>query len=294
MGGLLLLALLASATASTRGERIDARCRSDRRISATGLCGESATTPELPPLPTGPIVALLANNIDGSNNTTLANGALIPTWKNLGSATVADFVQATDDQKPSMRKAGEEQASTFDGVFDLMTSPGSKTSLNFIHKTGVFDVILVVRRTNNSVSNERRLFGGCEGQAGLAVLLLTPSATEGAIWIILGGGAGLITNFQTTIVTPLGTPYKVLVRGDGTQTRVSHDFSTFQSQAFAAALGTTDSFYDYSIGAANPSQTTPLTFAGEIFDVLVYDRNLSPAELTQVTTFLDAQIGPGT
>lgn len=270
------------------------QCSPDGPVFSCPTASGAAAAPALPPLPAGPIVALLANNIDGSNNATLADGALIPTWKNLGSPTVADFVQATEDKKPSMRKAGGEQAATFDGVFDLMTSPGSKSALSFIHNTGVFDVILVVRRTNNSITNERRLFGGSEGQAGLAVLLLTAASNEGAIWVILGNGAGLLNNFQTTIITPLGTPYKVLVRGDGTQVRVSHDFTTFQSQSFAAGLGSGDSFYDYSIGGCNPSQTTPLTFAGEVFNVLVYNRNLSPAELSQVTAFFDAQIGPGT
>ncbi len=234
-----------------------------------------------PTIPTGSVVALHSHRVTGSN------GDKISTWANSG--TIADFVQATDAYKPMLLKNVNENAISFDGIFDVMTSPGSATETGFVMSTGVFDLVLALRRTNNLTAQERRICGNCEGQAGISVLL----NGDGNLWVILGNGSGLISNFVTTVNVPLGEPTKILVRGDGTQIRVSTDFSTFEDQAFAAALGSGDAFYDFTVGGSNPSQTTPRTFEGDMYEVILYDRNLSGAELTQMSSYLDRYVADG-
>lgn len=236
-----------------------------------------------PTLPSGAIINLSAASISG------VNGALIDTWEDTG--TVADFTQATAMAQPQLLTNASEKALSFDGVFDLVTSAGSKVQTGFIHSTGVFDLIVVLRRTNVNNGTERRILGNCEGQEGISVLF-NDGADEGKFWVILGNGSGLITNFTpTTVSAPLGQPIKLLVRGTGTSTRVSTDFSTFETQAFLAALGTGDAFYDFSVGGSNPSQTTPKTLAADVYMVLLYNRNLTTNELADVTAVITSQVG---
>lgn len=279
---LLVASLLTGAAPRVRGGNTDGTGVSNGRVRSvppTSLAAGAVT----PALPTGPIIALRASDLSGSN------GDLITSWTNGG--TIAAFTQADGVKKPLLKKNASEQAVSFDGVFDLVTSASSAAATGFMHSTGVFDLVVVLRRTAPTTGFERRILGNCEGQQGLALLF---STTEGKYWIIMGNGSGLITNLVTTTASaPMGEPVKLLVRGDGTQVRVSADFSTFEDQAFGAALGTGDAFYDFSVGGSNPSQTTPRTLAADVYMVLLYDRNLSAGELTAVQANIVAEVGSG-
>lgn len=271
------LALAGSAEAACRTDRRDRRVNRLR-----GDCGDSGGVPALP---SGPIIALEAADVAG------ANMADVTTWDNTG--TIADFTQAAAISYPKLLVNSAERAVNFDGVFDLLTSAGSAAATGFVMSTGVFDLILCLRRTNTTVGQERRICGNCEGQAGLFVAFNTDANTDGTFWIILSNGVGLLTNYRSTARAPLGEPYKVLIRGDGTQLRISTNFSTFEDTAFAAALGSGDAFYDWSLGGANPSQTTPKTLEADVYAHYLYNRNLSVSELAAVQARLTAQVGAG-
>jgi len=240
--------------------------------------------------PTGALVLLTSDNVDGSDNSTLAMAGDVTAWVNEGDAAVADFEVQSVRARPYMKKSRYEKAVAFDGQFSLLRSVGSKTPLGFIHSTGVFDVVLCFRRRNTPSVLERRIFGGAEGQKGLAVL----HNDDGKLWVILGNGSTNIANLVCTdTVLPLGRPYKVLIRGTGTQLKVSHDFTTFETQAFGAALGSGDSHYDYCVGACNPSQAPPNLAEGDFQCVAVYDRNLTTDELDDVASELTSLVGSG-
>lgn len=275
-GGALALAGSAEAACATD--------RRDRRVNRMrGDCGEGVVP--LPPIPSGAIIALQSGDVSGSNGDTIA------TWTNNG--TIANFTQSAADKKPKLLVNSAERAVNFDGVFDILTSTGSAAATGFVQSTGVFDLILCFRRTSTSMGSERRICGNCEGQAGIAVLLNTSLNTEGTLWVILSNGGGLLTNWRTGVLAPLGEPFKVLIRGDGTKTQISTNFTSFTDNAWGAGLGAGSAFYDFSVGGSNPSQSTPLTFDGDFYDVLLYDRNLSAGELTEVQTYLTAQVGSG-
>lgn len=263
----------------------EAACRTDRRDRRLARMRDDCGSSGPPALPAGAIISLQASEISG------ANMADVSSWDNGG--TIADFTQASAIAYPKLLVNSDERAVNFDGVFDLLTSTGSAAATGFVMSTGVFDLILCLRRTNTTVGQERRICGNCEGQAGLFVGFNTDANTDGTFWVILGNGSGLINNYRTTARAPLGEPYKILIRGDGTQLRVSEDFSTFEDQAFGAALGAGSAFYDFSVGGANPSQTTPRTLEADVFDVFLYDRNLNAAELAAVQANLVAQVGTG-
>lgn len=274
--------LLAGGALALSG-RVAAECRQDRRDRRLNRlrddCGAAADV--VPPIPSGAIIALTAADISGNNMDAVAS------WNNTG--TIADFEQGVTYAIPKLLKNSAEQAVNFDGVFDLLTSPGSAADTGFVMSTGVFDLVLCLRRNNCITVDSRRVCGNAEGQAGIAVLF----NGDNDVWVLLGNGSGLINNFTTTITPALGQPMKLLIRGDGTQLRVSTDFSTFEDQAFGAAFGTGSAFYDWSIGGSNPSQTTPKTMEADIFSHYLYDRNLSVAELAAIQANLVAQVGTG-
>lgn len=278
---LLLVAL--SAAPRIRGGNSDP-LGVNGRVRSTQPTSLAAGSPP-PTIPTGAIIALHSHQITG------INGDKLTTWTNNG--TIANFTQATDAAKPLLLKNSNENAVHFDGEFDIMTSTGSAATTGFVMSTGVFDLILSLRRTNSTQGQERRVVGNCEGQAGLFVGLNTEANTEGTFWIILGNGSGLLINYRTTAFAPLGAPMKILIRGDGSQLRISTNFSTFEDVAFGAGLGAGSAFYDFSVGGANPSQTTPKTFEGDMYEVLLYDRNLSAGELTQVQSYLTYYVATG-
>lgn len=252
------------------------------------------------------LMRLDSRNIDGNNNAGLVNGARVATWKNLGNSG-ADFTEATTiaqsgvtNAKGYLKLDANEQSIGFDGAFSALASLASKTAYNFIHQTGVFDLFLVFRRrgteTLGSAVDKPRLWGCDDAFGATAKGLFVGHNASGNIWVLLGGNAGVVNvNFTTSSAAfPIGTPYKVLVRGTGTQIQISHDFSTFETSNYANAFGTGDASNDYYVGACGPTSVFNQKMAqGDVFNALLYRRNLTAYELPQMNNFLQSQAGAG-
>ncbi len=235
--------------------------------------------------PETPLIALTGENIDGENNVLVETGSDGYSWKNSGSIATA-FTRGTVAATPLIKKVEGSSVVSFDGRDDLLTCVGSATPLGFIHTTGVFDIAVVFRRmaTRSAVAR----FFGTEGK-GLGVYLTTDSLTtvEGGYEFILNNGtipiSTLITQEQ---VAPIGEVSALFIRGDGTQLKVTRNFWDYEAQTFLGALGTGAAANDYAIGATGGiSGPTPDNFSCvDIFDFLVWNRNLTVAELDLVRT----------
>lgn len=247
--------------------------------------------------PGTPALFLNANNVDGLNNELVAHGADVASWFAEGSGACAEFlpVGATEVAKqranPFLKLGATEKAVSFDGVFDQLVSAGSASKLNFFHTTGIFDLLIVLRR--RSGGNPRRIFGcsGGSAQKGIQVFQQDSGGIDGCVSVTLGNNAGLIVSFDSELLLPLGVPKLLLVRGDGTRVRVTTDFYAWQSKTFTGAVGTGNAFADYHIGSIDDAMVTPNLYEGDQMILAAYSSNLTLAQLVAFKTAAEAEQG---
>jgi lysophospholipase L1-like esterase len=105
----------------------------------------------------------------------------------------------------------------------------------------------------------------------------------------------MINHVSTTTYTT-GAVATVLVRGDGVNLKTSSDFgATFDSTAFSFAPSAGATANDAGIGMILPTDTVGVqAYEGEYFQVLVYNRNLTAAELATMSVFVNARTPKGT
>lgn len=236
--------------------------------------------------PGTPALYLNANNVDGLDNALVAHGGDVSAWYAEGSAGLEDFtpVGATEGAKlranPYLKKSGAETCVSFDGVFNQMVSDGSAGLLNFFHTTGVFDLFIVHRR--RSAGDSRRLFG-CSGggtQKGIQILQqFGAPGTDGNLSVVIGNETTDIVTATPTLTAPLGAPTLTLVRGTGTNLRVTKDFYLWQQTAFTGALASGDGYGDYCLGSVSEAMVSPNLFEGDLFILCAYSSNLTISQL---------------
>lgn len=250
--------------------------------------------------PGTPAMYLNANNIDGEDNLLVAHGDDVSSWKVEGSAALDDFlpVGATEAVRlranPYLKKSNVETSVAFDGVYNQLTSDGSASKLNFIHTTGVFDLLFVARR--RASGSARRIFGcsGGSGQKGLQLLQQTGAAgTDGNLEVTIGNNAGLLVSADFAIEFELAKPTFFLLRGDGTRLRLTKNFYRWENVDFTGALGTGDAYGDYGLGSALPTTLTPNLFEGDLFLMVLYSSNLTLPQLLAARAEAESQVGDG-
>ncbi len=261
--------------------------------------------------PVGPVVFVNANNVDGVSNDIAVHGSSIPTWYEQGNSGInwaatensGDGTNSTIERgSPLLKSDDNEESVSFDGSYSILTAPGSAATLGFFHQTGVFDLLIVIRR--RAISPEysgtpglpkRRIFGGSDGNGNGLIISLTDSFVEdGDVGALLTGPDGIIADIATTVTTEFATPSKIMIRGTGSELKISNDFYRWQSTTYATSPGgVADAQFDYSIGGAKPLQVYPLLFEGDYVLIAAWNRNLSTAELTQIRASLEEQIGEG-
>jgi hypothetical protein len=253
--------------------------------------------------PAGWAFWLSGTNIDGAGNNGISNDQPITSWSSAPATSVADFAAVaaavTDGGQPHAVTSGENSVA-FTGVYNQVVSPNSGHILNSVNSTGVFDLFLKVRRRNTTINGERRITGDSEGQAGLFVGLNAYNsggpAGEGSLWVILGNGSSLLSNYRATTSLPLGQVTSVLIRGDGSNLKIATPpFSSFaETSAFVASPGGTDAGYDWAVGAINPADVVGQQFfEGDDFEELLYTGgNLNSTQLSTMASFLSSGAGP--
>ncbi len=205
----------------------------------------------IPTVPGSPVWYLFGDDVDGlgTGNASLTNGQLLTDWSNTrGSAggTATQGNAAIYD--PTLLKAANNgrDAVVFSQDRSHLVLTGSATSLNFIHQTGAFDIVMVFRLDYCGPKNV--LTGSDTGtDKGLG---LQTTATN-AINPFLTSGAATNVNFSTaTQVFTQGEWWVLRLRGDGTKMYLSQDGGAEQSSSnYANAFGTGNATHDMGLGA---------------------------------------------
>lgn len=253
-------------------------------------CGPAA----IPPLPVGAVLILEASNTDGANNLGLTNGSPVAQWVSTGTATDA-AVQATPSHQPLLRTAALngkavvnfDHAGDGQGLFAPLTQ-----SLAFLHQTGIFDLVIVQRR---SFPGANTLFTNVPNndtsQGGFWFKHATNNG--GIYWVITRGvgiGIATATTFSTSGVVPIGVWRILEVAGDGSQTFAYVDArGAPEAQAFANALATAaPASNGFAIGehtdTIGPSSV-------DIAAIYVWSRKLNPTERAAMLAYVAAVWG---
>jgi lysophospholipase L1-like esterase len=269
-----------------------AECRTDRRDRRVNRlradCGGpsvAACTFTLSP-PAGYALWQDATQIDGTAcDSSLSTGTALASWAVSDAGTIVSPFTAAGAAQPRLTKATYEVS--FDGVQNLMTSSGSKSTTKYFHAVArKFDLLISYRVRNTTNTNQRRILGNAEGQKGIVVLLTEAHKYK----IIINNGTSDIVNYTTTTISApqVGSTGNLLIRGDGTNLLLSTDLTTFpETVAFSNAGATGDAFYDFSLAGGSPTQTYDKVFEGDFRQVVAYDNvNLSAGELTTLRAFV--------
>ncbi len=243
--------------------------------------------------PATPTIFIHGGNVDGFNNDIIQHGEDVPDWANEGSVTtgftVASAATNPLTRVPLMKKSDSEACVAFDGVSDVLTCSGSASSVGFIHTTGIFDLLLVLRRKGGAKDGLKQIWGN-EGKGMLVALSeydSQNSTIDSGIHVYINNGSALISNLPTVIPTPVGEKMFVFIRGTGTKLRVTKDFYHWTEQTFLLPLTTGDAAADTSIGAGGVVSGTTRCFDGDVFVAGLWARNITAAEIVTLRGVLE-------
>lgn len=221
----------------------------------------------------------------------LVSGAPLATWANRGSG-VSDATQASTAHQPRWKAAGNLRAVQFDSVSDRLDVASSDSTLAFIHTTGVFDIFLCLRASSNKAGV---VCGSAYNTGDKGFLVERTHTTVGSpltLYLFLGPGEYRTyptANYFAASFEP-GVSNKILFRGQGEGTRLqasTGDFATITptagggSAAALPALPTGNATNPLQIGAQGGGNF----FGGDIFDVAIFNRNLSTSELVTMKNY---------
>jgi hypothetical protein len=233
--------------------------------------------------PSGYIVRLNGEDIDGQGNELVSHGSDAYLWHNSGSFATS-FTRASVAGTPLIKKLSGSSVVSFDGRSDILQCAGSAAALAFIHTTGIFDLAIVMRRMATRSSGVRIL--GTEGKGlGLYSSVYNAGVTiEGGFQLFLNNGSIPITTLATQRVNaPIGAVSSLFVRGTGTKIRCTQNFWDWEEQTFLGALGSGSAAHDYAIGSTGGNPGDPDDFACvDVFDLLLWSAPLSDSDLDVV------------
>lgn len=249
--------------------------------------------------PGGYVVRLDGDNIDGDNNSRVVNGSDGYSWANTGSFATP-FVRSTVPGTPLIKKLPGLSSVAFDGRSDILTCAGSAAALAFIHTAAatapgpVWDMALVLRRMGTQDLGVRVL--GTEGK-GLGLYstinspLVSPPTIEGGFQFFLSNGSGEMSTLVTQQArAPLGEVCGLFVRADGNKLSVTQNFWDWEEQAFLAGAGVGPASDDYGLGSTGGNNgLSGNFFCFEVFDLLIWSRNLDDVEEDVVLANFEAR-----
>lgn len=228
-----------------------------------------------------------ADNIDGSGNSTITDGALVGTWDNRGSG--ADATQATGDTyKPvaQLRSLNGHATLAFDGVADYLTIGSSSTGLSFVHETGTFDMFLVLRK---DLSLTRYVLANSNTTADTGFAIWTTTADKLQFVMLRGVNGTNNVSHATTFTMAGGEWAYVEFKGDGTTFSAAKNGGAYETSAFAnkpfTAGNATRNFTIASDGAV----TNTSNVDGAVALILISSAELSTTQRTQVQSVIECR-----
>ncbi len=244
-------------------------------------------------IPTGAAFLLDSANADGTNNNTLDAGQGLYVWTNTGTAgdLRADGGSALFTTKfaPRMKRGVTIDGGTavaFDGEHSQLLA--ADKAFNSVHQTGIFDLVVVMRRTSDLAGN-------------LWQDSLQDGGTSGFVWqvaqggtqrfrIFPGGGAAIADITTTNDVMP--TRWTLLeARGNGTSVYLSRDGQEFESTAVDGGFTSGDAGYAPILAGVVPWGDVTRTLNADVLWIGAWQRDLSTDERAQLREYLYARFG---
>jgi hypothetical protein len=235
-----------------------------------------------------------ADDIDGNGtaNSAYSEAGLITTWDNKGSDPDSASIGLTsnDTYKPTFADAAinGRDAVNLDGVADHRWVPTSTNSAAFVHETGDFHFVFVMRPDSNPVFSTIAANTNTSADDGFIFWMLAARTVR--ILIPRGTGGVLAWDYTSTFTFTLGewAAFEVVGSG-GTTLRTAKNFGAFETQALLNSLGTGNAVNNWGIGASPPTADYP--FDGAFAVVLVSDHEFSTEERAQVDSVVGCRYG---
>lgn len=186
--------------------------------------------------PSGFAYVFDADDIDGNNtyNSAYVNGGLVTTWVNDGGGVTGNLsaptIGSSDTYKPyvSTSVLNGKTVVSFD-VNDIRGIASSTTGASFFHETGIFDVILVMRK-DITTTFYPLASTGTSAENGI---LVGANSTGTFSFLLLRGSSGTNNlNFTSTFTMGANTWTTVEFRGDGTTFRAAKNFGSYETASF--------------------------------------------------------------
>ncbi len=229
----------------------------------------------IPTVPGTPVWYLFGDDVDGlgTGNASLTDGQLLADWSNTRGSAGGTATQGNAGlYMPTILKAANASRDTvvFDQDKNYLALTGSASSLAFIHQTGVFDIVAVVRLDfcgavyflANTNTGTDKGFG------------IDTTATNTLNIFVATGSTAL--NFTATQVFTQGEWWILRIRGDGTHAFISQDGGAEQQSSAFGSFTTGNMTRDAWIGG-NPTGV-PLNMGASVAFLAIWSTPLSSGQ----------------
>jgi len=241
----------------------------------------SSSAPSVPA--SGLVYWFDADDVDGSNNSTMFTGASVSTWVNLGSGesgtgnTAPMFISNFVYGHPAVNLSGSTQ------MIDM--GAGSESTAAFLHQTAVFDIVIALQGVRYTASNPL-LDTDENGSLGTGLDISVDSSGH-PIARIASSGTAVVNYTATHTALPLFSWGIIEVTGDGSSISISTDMQKFESAPITGALPAGISTDHLFIGGWNSTAG----WDGSIEGALIYNRQLTAAERLGLKQLLAQRAG---
>ena len=251
------------------------------------------------PLPDVFVWQFDADDIDGANNSTLSNGELITVWNNDGGSDADDAdigIDGNDGYKPTFAEAtiNGHDAVSFDGVAKHRQISTSTSSAAFVHETGDFHFVFVMRPDVTTI-DFKTLAANTETSGTVGFIIWLTAAQKVRTLVARAVGGTFAFDYTSTFTLTTGQWVTVEVAADsnpgapsGTLS-VAKNFGTFETQALLNTFGAGAAPNDLAIGITPPVANFP--FDGAMALVLIADRKLTTQERADVQAVVSCRYG---
>lgn len=239
--------------------------------------------------PSGATYLFDADNVDGTNNSTMSNGAFVSTWKNLGSlGATGDATQVGGNAASPVFLANAisgKPGLAFDGITDLLNIGGSKASMRGLVSTGKTGHIAIVYRHDGPRGTlSRTIFGNTNTSSTPGIAIGYSGAT---------GGYQFLIGQASTGANALNQPRPVMAKQQILQLWADGSNYSFKSNAVAgtqtgslaavvALTSDTSNFMGFGCNGAVISDCSDGVFAWMAY----WPANLSAGDQTTLENYL--------
>lgn len=243
--------------------------------------------------PSGFAYVFDADDIDGDNtyNSAYVNGGLVTTWVNDGGGVTgglsAPNAGAGDTYKPyvSTSALNGKTVVSFD-VSDTKAIASSTTGASFIHETGTFDIVMVMRKDITTL-----FYPLASANSGAHRGMWVSADASGTLSFYMLRGTGGTTNLAYTSTFTMGANAWTTLefRGDGTTFRAAKNFGSYETASFTNKPFTAGTAtYNLHVGAIPPSAGG---MDGAVAVLLISASELSAGDRTTVQGVIACRYG---